>query len=80
MAPGPGPGRLEQGVSAFSLQPGLRALLLWIEGRELRCTQLLMILARVKPTRHWSARPDLLHNLILRRVLHDHLDAHNEVA
>ena len=39
-----------------------------------------MNLARVKPTRHWSARADLLHNLILRRVSHDDLDAHHEVA
>ena len=51
-----------------------------IEERELRCAQLCMILAGVKPSRLWSSRPDLLHNLILRRGSHDHLDAHNEVA
>jgi hypothetical protein len=56
------------------------ASFLRIEERELRCTQLFMILARVKPSRHRSARPDLLDDLILRRVSHDDLDAHNEVA
>ena len=62
------------------LPPAALTSYLRIEERKLRCTQLFMILAKVKPSRHWSARPDLLHNLILRRFSHDDLDAHNEVA
>lgn len=45
----------------------------------LRCTQLLTILARVELSRHSSGGPDLLHDLISRRVSHDNIDAYNEV-
>ena len=65
---------------AVPLPPAALTSYLRIEERALRCTQLRMILARVKPSRHWRGRPDLLHNLILRRVSHNDLDAHNEVA
>lgn len=44
-----------------------------------RRIQLFMILA-VEPSRHWGGRADLFHNLILRRLSHDDLDAYNEMT